>query len=361
MAGVMQDERDKRRRAPGDRMQTITPVLLAGGSGTRLWPVSRKRFPKQFAPLMGDETLFQASARRLSGEGFGAPMVLTASDFRFIVMEQLEQAGIAPGQVVIEPLARNTAPAILAAALMAAAEDPDRLLLVAPSDHVIPDFAGFAAAVRSGTEAARAGRIVTFGITPDRPETGYGYLELAGTGEGPQPLARFVEKPDAGSAARMLEGKAAELSALSLELPDADPALTASLQEKLAGTALAFAQQNAPLIDDYRASISRSTLMFWAMAILVGTVQGGIQAVSRSYFGKLVPKKRSNEYFGFFDIFGKFATFVGPLLYALIGSLSGRSSFGTLALLALFLAGFLTLIFARKPLEQLEQRKEAEA
>lgn len=205
MAGVMQDERDKRRRAPGDRMQTITPVLLAGGSGTRLWPVSRKRFPKQFAPLMGDETLFQASARRLSGEGFGAPMVLTASDFRFIVMEQLEQAGIAPGQVVIEPSARNTAPAILAAALMAAAEDPDRLLLVAPSDHVIPDSAGFAAAVRSGTEAARAGRIVTFGITPDRPETGYGYLELAGAGEGPQPLARFVEKPDAASAARMLE------------------------------------------------------------------------------------------------------------------------------------------------------------
>ena len=101
--------------------------------------------------------------------------------------------------------------------------------------------------------------------------------------------------------------------------------------------------------------------MFWAMAILVGTVQGGIQAVSRSYFGKLVPKKRSNEYFGFFDIFGKFATFVGPLLYALIGSLSGRSSFGTLALLTLFLAGFITLILARKPLEQLEKNKEAEA
>ncbi|NLD04000.1 MAG: MFS transporter, partial [Clostridiales bacterium] len=176
--------------------------------------------------------------------------------------------------------------------------------------------------------------------------------------------------PDAGKAidgylsdarALMLEGKAAELTALELKLPDADPALKAPLQEKLTGTTLAFAQQNAPLIDDYRASISRSTLMFWAMAILVGTVQGGIQAVSRSYFGKLVPKKRSNEYFGFFDIFGKFATFVGPLLYALIGSLSGRSSFGTLALLTLFLAGFITLILARKPLEQLEKRKEAEA
>lgn len=183
---------------------TIIPVLMAGGSGTRLWPVSRKSFPKQFAALTGDETLFQASARRLSGQGFAAPMVMTNSDFRFIVAEQLEQAGIAPGRIVIEPAGRNTAPAILAAALMAAADDPQALLLVAPSDHVIPDRAAFAAAVAQGAEAAAQGRIVTFGITPDRPETGYGYLELAGHGDGPQPLARFVEKPDADSAARML-------------------------------------------------------------------------------------------------------------------------------------------------------------
>ncbi|WP_411839184.1 mannose-1-phosphate guanylyltransferase/mannose-6-phosphate isomerase [Paracoccus sp. ME4] len=183
---------------------TIIPVLMAGGSGTRLWPVSRKSFPKQFAALTGDETLFQASARRLSGEGFAAPMVMTNSDFRFIVAEQLEQAGIAPGRIVIEPSGRNTAPAILAAALMAAADDPQALLLVAPSDHVIPDRAAFAAAVAQGAEAAAQGRIVTFGITPDRPETGYGYLELAGQGDGPQPLARFVEKPDADSAAQML-------------------------------------------------------------------------------------------------------------------------------------------------------------
>ncbi|MGR3250760.1 MAG: mannose-1-phosphate guanylyltransferase/mannose-6-phosphate isomerase [Paracoccus sp. (in: a-proteobacteria)] len=185
-------------------MGKITPVLMAGGSGTRLWPVSRKSFPKQFAALVGDETLFQASARRLSGSLFGPPVVMTNSDFRFIVAEQLEQAGIAPGAIVIEPAGRNTAPAILAAALMVEAEDPDRLVLVAPSDHVIPDAEAFAAAVAEGAEAAAQGRIVTFGITPDRPETGYGYLQLASTGEGPQPLERFVEKPDAATAADMV-------------------------------------------------------------------------------------------------------------------------------------------------------------
>ena len=183
---------------------TITPVLMAGGSGTRLWPMSRKSFPKQFAPLIGEVSLFQASAQRLAGDLFAAPMVMTGSDFRFIVAEQLEQAGIAPAAIVIEPEGRNTAPAILAAALMAAQDDPARLLLVAPSDHVIPDAAAFARVVAQGADPARAGRIVTFGITPVRPETGYGYLELAGMGEGPQPLARFVEKPDATTAREML-------------------------------------------------------------------------------------------------------------------------------------------------------------
>lgn len=187
-------------------MTKITPVLMAGGSGTRLWPVSRKSFPKQFAPLMGHETLFQASARRLAGSDFADPVVMTNADFRFIVAEQLDQVGIRPGAIVIEPSGRNTAPAILVAALMVAAKDPESLLLVAPSDHVIPDEAAFARAVRQGMEPAAQGRIVTFGITPDRPETGYGYLELAGQGDGPQPLARFVEKPDAATAAQMLAG-----------------------------------------------------------------------------------------------------------------------------------------------------------
>ena len=181
----------------------ITPVLLCGGSGTRLWPLSRKSYPKQFAELVGDETLFQASARRLSGDGFAAPVVVTGADFRFIVAEQLQTAGQDPSAILIEPAGRNTAPAVLAAALHLA-DDPDRLMLVAPSDHVVPDAPAFRRAVAVGAEAARAGNLVTFGIRPDRPETGYGYLELAEQGTGAVKLKRFVEKPDQARAKEML-------------------------------------------------------------------------------------------------------------------------------------------------------------
>ena len=185
----------------------IHPVLLCGGSGTRLWPLSRKSYPKQFAPLLGDETLFQASARRLSGPGFAPPLVLTGADFRFIVTEQLTAAGIDPAAILIEPAARNTAPAVLAAALWLLQSDPGAVMLVAPSDHVVPDAQAFRAAVAAGLPAAEAGRLVTFGITPDRPETGYGYLELTATPDGsgdPVALTRFVEKPDATRAAAMI-------------------------------------------------------------------------------------------------------------------------------------------------------------
>ncbi|WP_334065036.1 mannose-1-phosphate guanylyltransferase/mannose-6-phosphate isomerase [Limimaricola cinnabarinus] len=195
-------------------MAHITPVLLCGGSGTRLWPLSRKSYPKQFVPLMGEETLFQASARRLHGQGLGPdgdlgfapPLVLTNSDFRFIVTEQLDLAGIDPGAVLIEPEGRNTAPAILAAASHLAASDPEALMLVAPSDHVVPDVPAFHAALARGLGPVREGRLVTFGIHPDRPETGYGYLELdAPVADGaPQALLRFVEKPDANRAEAML-------------------------------------------------------------------------------------------------------------------------------------------------------------
>ena len=121
----------------------ITPVLLCGGSGTRLWPLSRKSYPKQFAPLVGDRTLFQQSAQRLSGSDYAAPMVVTNSEFRFIVADQLAAEGIKPGAILIEPEGRNTAPAILAAALHLQASDPEALMLVAPADHVIPDAEAF--------------------------------------------------------------------------------------------------------------------------------------------------------------------------------------------------------------------------
>lgn len=189
----------------------ITPVLLCGGSGTRLWPLSRKSYPKQFSALMGNESLFQASVHRLVGAEYAAPVVVTADAFRFIVTEQLADAGVKPSAVLIEPAGRDTAPAVLAAALHLAATDPEGLMLVAPSDHVIPDTAAFTATVAAAVPAALAGQLVTFGINPDRPETGYGYLELdkAPTGEAvPTPLKAFVEKPDAETAAKMLaEGR----------------------------------------------------------------------------------------------------------------------------------------------------------
>ena len=186
----------------------ITPVLLCGGSGTRLWPLSRKSYPKQFAPLLGEESLFQASARRLAGSDCAAPVVVTNAEFRFIVTEQLSAIGIDPGAVLIEPEGRNTAPAVLAAALHLAKTDPEALMLVAPSDHVIPEAEAFHAVLQAGAEAARAGRLVTFGITPDRAETGYGWLELETAPDGGSQaldLIRFVEKPDAQTAQNMLE------------------------------------------------------------------------------------------------------------------------------------------------------------
>ncbi len=194
--------------------QTITPVILCGGAGTRLWPLSRKSYPKQFAPLLGPESLFQTCARRLSGAfakgafGFAPPVTVTASDFRFVVAEQFAAIGIDPGAVLIEPDGRNTAPAVLAACAHAVAADPDAVLLVAPSDHVMPDIAAFHAAVAIGMQAVAKGQIVTFGIRPDRPETGFGWLELAADPaadpNATRPLRRFVEKPDAANATRML-------------------------------------------------------------------------------------------------------------------------------------------------------------
>lgn len=188
----------------------IHPVLLCGGAGARLWPLSRKSYPKQFVQLIGDESLFQASARRLSGEGFTAPSVVTGQDFRFVVLEQLAALEIAPSKILIEPAARNTAAAIFAAAVAIEAEAPGALMLVAPSDHVIPDAELFRAAVHAAVPAADDGQLVTFGIRPTRPETGYGWLELSAPLKdrpfAPQALRSFVEKPELAKAQELLAG-----------------------------------------------------------------------------------------------------------------------------------------------------------
>jgi mannose-1-phosphate guanylyltransferase/mannose-1-phosphate guanylyltransferase/mannose-6-phosphate isomerase len=173
-----------------------------------LWPASRKAYPKQFAPLLGPESLYQRTLRRLSGPDYGRPLVMTNVDFRFLAAEQAAELGLSDAEIVVEPALRDTAPAILAAAILVAREaGEDAMMLVAPSDHVIAGEEAFHAAVQAGAEAARGGALVTFGVTPDRPETGYGYLEL---GRSPDhegravPLASFREKPDLASAEKML-------------------------------------------------------------------------------------------------------------------------------------------------------------
>ena len=182
----------------------IQPVVLSGGSGTRLWPLSREKYPKQLLPLIGDDSLLQATVRRVEGIAglkIAEPMVVCNEEYRFVIAEQLRLMGT-PGAIVLEPFGRNTAPALTLAALAAMRDGGDPVLLVMPSDHVILDVPAFQSVVREGAELAERGAIVTFGITPDSPETGYGYIQGGdefGDG-GARTIARFVEKPDLATA-----------------------------------------------------------------------------------------------------------------------------------------------------------------
>ncbi|MFN3388052.1 MAG: mannose-1-phosphate guanylyltransferase [Allosphingosinicella sp.] len=177
----------------------ITPVILCGGAGTRLWPLSRLDRPKPLVALGGEETMLQLTAARVAGgEAFEAPVVVAGAEDADEIEAQLAAAGCPPALLIVEPCARSTAPAIALAALSAA---PDALLLVMPSDHQVADAAAFRAAVAAAAPAARDGWLVTFGIVPDRPETGYGYIAQGGAlGGGVFRAARFAEKPDAETA-----------------------------------------------------------------------------------------------------------------------------------------------------------------
>ncbi len=184
------------------KIGTIHPVILCGGSGTRLWPLSRADYPKQLLRLIGDNTMLQDTAKRFSGPGFAAPLLLCNEVHRFILAEQMRQIDIPPARIVLEPVGRNTAPAAAIAALMLTAQDSEALMLISPADHVIADPGGLAAAIQHAAPLAAAGSLVTFGITPDAPETGYGYiLEGDAIAGGPcHDVARFIEKPDAARA-----------------------------------------------------------------------------------------------------------------------------------------------------------------
>ena len=187
---------------------SIQPVIMAGGSGTRLWPLSRAGFPKQFLSLGSDDSLFQQAVARLIGLGGAgiaveAPLIVGNAEHRVLALEQLREKGVEPAAVILEPIGRNTAPALTLAALAAREGGADPLLVVSAADHVVNDQAAFKAALQTAVHGAIDGTIVILGITPTSPETAYGYIRST-SGEGLQKVAQFVEKPDAATAARYL-------------------------------------------------------------------------------------------------------------------------------------------------------------
>jgi len=182
----------------------IYPVILSGGSGSRLWPLSRSLYPKQLLPLSSEKTMIQETALRTDSTRFTAPLVICNEAHRFIVAEQMQEVGIRPLRLVLEPVGRNTAPAIAAAAQILIGLDADAVMAVLPSDHVITDRKAFLAALDQGVEAALAGHLVTFGMRPTAPETGYGYIQQGDPlTPGSFKVARFIEKPDRERAAAM--------------------------------------------------------------------------------------------------------------------------------------------------------------
>ena len=179
----------------------ITPVILAGGSGTRLWPLSRQLNPKQFLKLLGDRTMFQQTLQRLEGLPCTAPIIVCSEEHRFLAAEQLREIGTEGTSIILEPVARNTAPAIAIAALHAMRKDENSLLLVLPADHLIADPESFRQTVRNAIPEAEKGRFVSFGIVPSRPETGYGYIRRGEKREmNAWSVVSFTEKPDENTA-----------------------------------------------------------------------------------------------------------------------------------------------------------------
>lgn len=189
----------------------ITPVILCGGSGTRLWPLSRAGFPKQFLSLTGNESLFQQAAQRLVAVSaddiqVAKPLIVAGEEHRFLASEQLREVSIKLGAALLEPVGRNTAPALTLAALAAQQNGTDPVLVVTPADQTVIDQVAFTVAMQNAIREAATGSIVILGITPDRPETGYGYIQAsAGTNEAAMPVQRFVEKPDASTAQQYLD------------------------------------------------------------------------------------------------------------------------------------------------------------
>lgn len=224
----------------------IVPVILSGGTGSRLWPLSRESHPKQFWPLLSERTMVQETARRATGKGFAPPILVVGEAHRFMTAEQLREAGIADPQIVLEPEGRNSAPAIAVAALLVAETQPDAVLWIMAADAAIADVPALHAALELAAAAARTGRIVTFGVRPTSPQTGFGYIEMGDAlaeVPGVQVVARFTEKPDLATAERLsTDGKhvwnsgmfVATAGMLVKELQEHAPAVLAAARAALA-------------------------------------------------------------------------------------------------------------------------------
>ncbi|HZZ89977.1 MAG TPA: mannose-1-phosphate guanylyltransferase/mannose-6-phosphate isomerase [Caulobacteraceae bacterium] len=223
----------------------IVPVILSGGEGRRLWPLSSPARPKQFLVLAGDETLLQQTVRRLSDPAMFAPaIVIGGAEQRFLIAEQVRAAGLAVGRIVVEPIGRNTAPALAVGALLAVAGDPEALILSAHADHSIPDPVAFRQTVERGVEAAEAGKVVLFGVTPTYPATGYGYIEPgASIDSAARGVVRFIEKPGEAAAKVLVDGGCLWNSGLFLmraaslitELELYEPGVVAAARAAIAG------------------------------------------------------------------------------------------------------------------------------
>ena len=228
-------------------MALIHPIILSGGAGSRLWPLSRSLFPKQLLALAGENSLIQDTVLRTGGADFAAPLIICNVEHRFLIAEQMRQAGIVPAGIVLEPTGRNTAPAAAIAALMVTRQDPDGVMLLMPADHIVRDRTAFLQAVDRAVRAARKNHLVTFGITPDSAETGYGYIRRGGALEGVEncfAAARFVEKPDATTAAGYVASGAYDWNSglfvfkagvFLAELEKLEPELLAHCRAALAG------------------------------------------------------------------------------------------------------------------------------
>ncbi|WP_458095361.1 mannose-1-phosphate guanylyltransferase/mannose-6-phosphate isomerase [Roseomonas sp. WA12] len=283
----------------------VVPVVLSGGVGTRLWPLSREGYPKQFWPLTSAQSMLQETVGRATGPGFAPPMVICAEAHRFLVAEQLREAGLSSGaRIVLEPAARNSAPAIAAAALLVAESDPHALLWIMAADAAIQDLPALHAALARASVAARAGHIVAFGMRPTTPETGFGYIEAGAplvNAEGVSAIASFVEKPELVRAQAFLEGGrhlwnagmfVASSSALLAELERLQPELVASVRAAVDGAArdLDFVRLGAAFAEAPSISIDYAVMERTAHAAVVPADLGWSDVGSWDALWQVSPK-----------------------------------------------------------------------